>query len=61
MDRNIFENNLEILKIMGYDDLKLVEPLEVEDTKDGLHTYTYILMRMIKKYIFIANTISKGK
>lgn len=41
MDENIFKNNLEILKIIGYDDLKLVESLEVEDTKDGLHTYRY--------------------
>jgi len=41
MDENVFKNNLEILKMMGYDNLKLVEPLEVEDTKDGLHTYRY--------------------
>ncbi len=53
MDRNIFENNLEILKIMGYDDLKLVEPLEVEDTKDGLHTYTYRYFNEDDKKIYI--------
>ncbi|MCF6465086.1 motility associated factor glycosyltransferase family protein [Clostridium sp. Cult2] len=41
MNEEILINNLEILKVLGYDDSKIVKPLEIEETKDSLHTYRY--------------------
>ena len=42
MDINVINNNLKILKLMGYDNIKLSSSFNIEETKDGFHTYKYI-------------------
>ena len=59
MGKGMLANNIEILKMIGYDTSNIVKPLEIEETNEGLHTYKYPIDE--NKEIYIHSKYNIGR